>query len=480
MLILHRAVFIHGAIYQKRRLNYKMSSLQQYGIVERQFAEADLLSLPNPNRFSSGRGNSKYRVRLEIGRDRQTDEPVYKSIYGKSTADVRQKTFSFIQNEIAAQTERNRVGGKLNYTIEQWLRTEKFGRVRQSTYDRLECTYLNQIRPYIEGMELREVTKNDCRQILQSNLEKGYSASTIKKASQFLKEFFRFQTAEDPTLRNPMANLKFFTEEFIREQQTAVREARDRAKEKKEKGQRLSPEEKALVDSRLQMKDQEEIHVLTPEEVLRIRDVMENGYVLRWESKKGNPIETAPQKLKQAEFFLFLLNTGLRAGEARALKYSDVDFETRRMVISRNRTTTRKRDAKGNVVGGMAYVEGKPKTKSSARVLYLSLAALEMLKHLKAQEPEGYDGYIANADGKPLNDANFRRRFDSLLSHAEVQHCGLHALRHTFASYYYEYTNGNRKLVADYLGHSISNLTERVYVTTSDRFMEQSIRDFVI
>lgn len=87
---------------------------------------------------------------------------------------------------------------------------------------------------------------------------------------------------------------------------------------------------------------------------------------------------------------------------------------------------------------------------------------------------------IANADGKPLNDANFRRRFDSLLSHAEVQHCGLHALRHTFASYYYEYTNGNRKLVADYLGHSISNLTERVYVTTSDRFMEQSIRDFVI
>ena len=128
----------------------------------------------------------------------------------------------------------------------------------------------------------------------------------------------------------------------------------------------------------------------------------------------------------------------------------------------------------------MAYVEGKPKTKSSARVLDLSLVALEMLKHLKAQEPEGYDGYIANADGKPMNDANFRRRFNSLLSQANVQHCGLHALRHTFASYYYEYTNGNRKLVADYLGHSISNLTERVYVTTSDRFMEQSIRDFVI
>ena len=131
-------------------------------------------------------------------------------------------------------------------------------------------------------------------------------------------------------------------------------------------------------------------------------------------------------------------------------------------------------------VGGMTYVEGKPKTKSSARVLYLSLAALEYLKRLKAQEPEGYDGYIANSDGKPLNDAAFRRRFNSLLAQANVPHCGLHSLRHTFASYFYEYTNGNRKVVADYLGHSVSNLTERVCVTTSDRFMEQSIRDFVL
>lgn len=47
----------------------------------------------------------------------------------------------------------------------------------------------------------------------------------------------------------------------------------------------------------------------------------------------------------------------------------------------------------------MAYVEGKPKTKSSARVLDLSLVALEMLKHLKAQEPEGYDGYLRPLHG---------------------------------------------------------------------------------
>ena len=447
-------------------------------IIERQFLESDLVRLPKPGKYNQGK--NKYRARLEIGRDRATEAPIYRAFYGKTAKEARQKTYDFIRSELTRQAERTQVSGSLGWAIEQWLRTEKYGRIRQISYDRLECTYENQVKPYIGGLQLREVTKNDCRQILMANMEKGYSTSTIRKLTQFLKEFFRFQAAEDPSLHNPMANLKYYTTDFVHARQSAARQARERALEKQERGRRLSEEEQALVSSRLRMEDREEIHVLTPEEIERIRDVAENGYVLRWESKNGTPIETKPRQLKQAEFFLFMLNTGLRVGEARALKYSDVDLESRRMVISRSRSTTRKRDAEGNVIGGMNCVEGRPKTKSSARVLYLSLAAAEMLQRLRAEEPEGYDGYIANFEGRPLGDSPFRRRFNSLLTQAGVTHCGLHSLRHTFASRFYEYTNGNRKLVADYLGHSLSNITERIYVTTSDRFMEQSIRDFRI
>ncbi len=454
------------------------SKQKENQITERRFCESDLVRLPKPGKYNQGK--NKYRARLEIGRDRATEAPVYRAFYGKTAKEARQKTYDFIRSELTRQAELTQVSGSLAWAIEQWLHTEKYGRIRQISYDRLECTYENQVKPYIGGLQLREVTKNDCRQILMANMEKGYSASTIRKVTQFLKEFFRFQAAEDPSLHNPMANLKYYTTDFIHDQQSAARQARESAREKQARGRKLSPWEQELADSTLQMEDREEIHVLSPEEIERIRNVAENGYVLRWTSKKGTPIQTRPQKLKQADFFLFMLNTGLRAGEARALKYSDVDFETRRMIISRSRSQTRKRDAAGNAIGGVNCVEGKPKTKSSCRVLYLSLAAAELLRRLHDEEPEGYDGYIANFDGKPLGDPPFRRRFNSLLTQAGVTHCGLHSLRHTFASRYYEYTNGNRKLVADYLGHSLSNITERIYVTTSDRFMEQSIRDFRI
>ena len=73
-----------------------MSTLQQFNVVERKFAEADLLCIPKPTKYD-GKGNANYRARVEIGRNRQTDVPVYKSIYGKTDAEARQKAYDFIQ-----------------------------------------------------------------------------------------------------------------------------------------------------------------------------------------------------------------------------------------------------------------------------------------------------------------------------------------------------------------------------------------------
>lgn len=69
------------------------------------------------------------------------------------------------------------------------------------------------------------------------------------------------------------------------------------------------------------------IRFLTDEEIARMRDVAYNGYFLRWTTRTGKQAQSGPWFLKQAKYFLFILNTGLRKGEATALKYSDIDFE---------------------------------------------------------------------------------------------------------------------------------------------------------
>ena len=440
----------------------------------------------SPHRLPKTRKNvqgktGRYRPKAVSAESRGTGVVVRRAARKLSPVEPRQKIISLIPNETHPQEAHPKDDVTLSSMIEHWLHTEKYGYVRRTSYDRMETVYLHQIKPYIGDLLLKEITKADCRLLLQRVMEKGYSMSVLKKTATTLKEFFNYIADEDPDFRSPMIGIRSFKEEFVQQHQAELRLDRDRALEKLENGQPLTAEEREFLSSKILLRDgKDELPVLTKEEIQKLHDTIENGYSRQWTSVNGNPIETSPKDFKQAEFFLFLLNTGLRIGEARALRYSDIDFDAHTVSVCRNRSRTLRRDEAGNRVGGTVCQEGRPKTKSSSRVLYLSRAALGYLEKLRAQEPEGYDGYIANIKGRPLCDNTLRKRFSILLHNAGIRHCGLHTLRHTFASFFYEYTNGNQKLVADYLGHSISNITERIYVTISDRFMEEAIRDFAL
>lgn len=445
----------------------------------RKFQEEDLIQLPSIYPYKSGKSSVRYRSRLTIGQERETGRKITKNFYGPDYESVEQQVRDYIRNEIDGRTLRDAEKRMVNYKIEQWLRTEKLGRVRPRTYDRLDCTYRNQIKPYLEGIELQDLTKDDCQRVLRCLVEKGYAASTVRQTGIMLREFLNLQAAEDPGFRNPMATLKNYSDEYIEEWQATLRQVREEVRKKAAAGKRLTVAEQALLDSPLRMRSSP-VKNFTQEEIDRIKDVVRNGYVRTWTTVDGRPVEAEPRPLKQAAVFLFLMNTGLRDGEARALRYTDVDFEAGKLTVSRNRTYMMVRDTDGNAIGGGRYVEGRPKTKASRRVLFLSKAAMGYLEELRAQEKPGYDGYIINSEGKPMGEGAFRNRFQRLLKSAGVEPRGLHALRHTFASRYYEYCGGNRKLVGDYLGHSSRNVTEAIYVSLSDEFQRRAIEDFEI
>lgn len=89
-------------------------------------------------------------------------------------------------------------------------------------------------------------------------------------------------------------------------------------------------------------------------------------------------------------------------------------------------------------------------------------------------EPSGYCGYIANEGGKPICESAMRKRFDNLLRQAGVEHCGIHSLRHTFASKLYELTRGDSKLVSELIRHSSVSFTEEIYIHLKDKYKQDT------
>ena len=133
-----------------------------------------------------------------------------------------------------------------------------------------------------------------------------------------------------------MDTLKMYSRDFVLRRQAAIRNNRDEAKSKQEDGKKLTEDEEAVAASKLRMEDQEEIRILTDEEIARQRNVTYNGYFLEFKSRGGKSVRSWPYPLKKAKFFIFAMNVGLRKEELMALKYSDVDFDKKRITIRSN------------------------------------------------------------------------------------------------------------------------------------------------
>ena len=176
-----------------------------------------------------------------------------------------------------------------------------------------------------------------------------------------------------------------------------------------------------------------------------------------------------------------MLNTGLRAGEALALKYSDFDFDNRTVQITRNITSSKERDASGKTTSKRSVKEGTTKTASSMAVLSINKKAIEIIQELKAQEEPGYLGAIIHGATKaPIEPRALEKRFYKLLEIAEIEQTGLHTLRHTFASKLYEATNGDTKFVSEMLRHKSVSFTAQTYIHLESKFKRSRVNDFEI
>lgn len=93
--------------------------------------------------------------------------------------------------------------------------------------------------------------------------------------------------------------------------------------------------------------DTKEVRCFLPKEVERIKRECVRCY------QNGNRI------YRIGEIVIFLLNTGLRIGEALALEWSDIDFERCRVNVRKNVVYVKKRDRDGRKTGGYQTLQAK-------------------------------------------------------------------------------------------------------------------------
>jgi integrase len=166
---------------------------------------------------------------------------------------------------------------------------------------------------------------------------------------------------------------------------------------------------------------------------------------------------------QEQSFVLLLAITGMRMGEALALRWMDFDANRSELTISHTLYRLRLKS---------------PKTESSMRSIRLVPAIAELLASHRRESAfkDDSDFIFCRADGKPLNANVVRKLLYEAMDAAEIKRVkgqyGFHIFRHTAGSLLYAKSH-DLKLVQTTLGHADISTTSDIYVHLYDKVISE-------
>lgn len=169
---------------------------------------------------------------------------------------------------------------------------------------------------------------------------------------------------------------------------------------------------------------------------------------------------------RYANVLRFILGTGLRRGEALALRWTDVDLDSAHAKLHGSLT----RRGSELVVSGV-------KTKASRRTVALSPAMVDLLRRHRAQQASERlragnrwrdSGFVfTTAEGAAVEPQNILRTVREAAKKADLESVTVHSLRHTYATA--ALLNGVAlKVVSSNLGHASIQITADTYGHVTD------------
>jgi len=284
----------------------------------------------------------------------------------------------------------------LSAYIVEWMQTFKAYSVKRSTYDRLQTSAKALEGFSIASMPINEITPVHIQKYLNELVEHGYGYSTIKKQLRIVTAPLKQAAALHLIPADPCVGIKMPLREHVKKASRAV-------------------------------------DAYSPEEQKALCKVLET------------------YKRKGYAAILLMMETGLRAGEALALRWRDVQFANKRLFVRATVVNLANRK--------QSFVQDSPKSHFSNRTIPLTPRAIEILLH----QPQETEWVFPTHNGERLSYEALRYQTICACREAGVEFRGEHVFRHTFATNCYH--NGvNIKILSRLLGHADVNITYNIYV----------------
>lgn len=292
---------------------------------------------------------------------------------------------------------------RLSEAINEWLVNYKKNSVKPSTYDRLQVSYGLMQRYSISRENVGKLSTDDIQKYLNELVNDGYAFSTIKKQFTLLTAYLKY-ACSNGYIERPI---------YL--------------------GARLPSE--ASVKKRTKT-----IETYNPVEQKKLMKVL---------TRLGDRTDAA---------IILMMENGLRAGEAMALEWSDVNWERRCLTI--NKTVLRLPSE-----GIARSVQNGAKSKSSNRKIPLSTASYDCLERLMEMhgQKSKFIFYDSRSPIDPITYDQLRWRLKQVCKQAGVEYKGNHALRHTFATNCYN-RGCDVKILSKLLGHADVGITYNTYI----------------
>lgn len=361
--------------------------------------------------YRTAKGKIRYKTNIYLGRDEKGKPLQYRKSFKtyKEAEKACIKVLDQLENGTYWNLSQN-ITFKEMY--EKWLKIYQLGTIKESTLATTERMIEKHVLPILGDMVLNKITVEQCQNAVFK--WKNDAPKTFGKYARYTKKIFNEAKRLDYIEKSPMDKV-----------------------------------------------------IIPPVDC----EPFKSSFYERDELKKY--LEVARGYRKEAYAFFFLAGTtGLRCGELRALKWSDINLDQGYLYVNRTYTVG---------LNNKNYIDS-PKTKSSARMVSLPFQTVELLKEWRVFQQKETKVFSLVADRLVFNGyKNMRPSYDVPIStttldrwnveiakKAGLDHIRVHDFRGTYASLMVS-SHVDTNHLKEEMGHAnIKTTMDRYAKTTND------------